>query len=459
MPAKFAARGPQTAMDIINERAPGSTEHQSANQALVILNPETMLQLGMVADACEIVVRFIRFVDNETFAIAELPNQIEALKTAATELFHRSGCIEMEGFTKKMIALIQRPRLVTLSGGRPKTIGDANSPGPGTVERCLGRMTNWWTLASEVLQTEFPDWDFLLQFQAFRVPRDLALTSQTRGQLEHLAATFGVDPDRAMSEYEDLCPVATQFANQISVTVAGTAADVSALAWKRTMVTRMKAPKTSSLLQLLFRFVAYIGSSSGVEQTFSHCVAQFRHLRNFDMDGVQRVLVLAATRNQTHEEDLALYSRARQIWAENFGAPRRRKRETAWSGKTLRRIAEQKVCGRTEAAARRRRALALAQLTAKEKRAAVSTRDRTSTLDLRFWGPEQQKELGRQKGMQKERKLDAADMGVVAIDPRELARYRAKQKKTTRCISKASGDHQEGQPQQGNPQAWDADLD
>ena len=50
----------QTAMDIMNERAPSKKEHQSANRALTILGTETMLQLGMVADACEIVVRLIR---------------------------------------------------------------------------------------------------------------------------------------------------------------------------------------------------------------------------------------------------------------------------------------------------------------------------------------------------------------------------------------------------------------
>jgi len=47
-----------------------------------------------------------------------------------------------------------------------------------------------------------------------------------------------------------------------------------------------------------------------------------------------------------------------------------------------------------------------------------------------MWGPEQQKELQRQERLQKERKLDAADMGVVEVDPAELARYRAKQKQT-----------------------------
>ena len=87
-----------------------------------------------------------------------------------------------------------------------------------------------------------------------------------------------------------------------------------------------KAFENSSLQKLVFHFVAYVGSTSGVGQTLSQCLAQFRHLRNNSIPGLQRVLVLAGTRGQAHEEGLALYSRACQIWAENFGAPRRPKR-------------------------------------------------------------------------------------------------------------------------------------
>ena len=66
---------------------PSKKEHQGASRALGILNAETMLQLGMVADACEVVARFIRFVDNERFDLAELPRQADALRGSATELF------------------------------------------------------------------------------------------------------------------------------------------------------------------------------------------------------------------------------------------------------------------------------------------------------------------------------------------------------------------------------------
>ena len=53
----------QTTVDIIRERNPASSEHRGANLALEVLTVESTLQLGMVADACEIVVRFILILD------------------------------------------------------------------------------------------------------------------------------------------------------------------------------------------------------------------------------------------------------------------------------------------------------------------------------------------------------------------------------------------------------------
>ena len=47
-----------------------------------------------------------------------------------------------------------------------------------------------------------------------------------------------------------------------------------------------------------------------------------------------------------------------------------------------------------------------------------------------LWGTAQQKELERQERLQKERPLDAADMGVTTADPAELDRYWAKRKQT-----------------------------
>jgi len=207
-----------------------------------------------------------------------------------------------------------------------------------------------------------------------------------------------LDPGLALSEFEDFCPVASQLAKKIA---SATASDVSVQAWQRTAQHVGKnAWRESVLRELLFRFVAYIGSSSGVEQTFSQCMAQFRHLRNFKTRGVQRVLVLAGTRGQPQEEDLALLSRARQIWAENFGAPRRRGQFHIFSGKSLRRKSKNKVC------CRRRQPLAVEGhwlSPACRPRRKYQKTPGSEIASSRLWGAAQQKELERQKHLQKER--------------------------------------------------------
>ncbi len=73
-----------------------------------------------------------------------------------------------------------------------------------------------------------------------------------------------------------------------------------------------------------------------------------------------------------------------------------------------------KVRGQTEAAARRRRALALASLPDQGNK---KNNKNIEIATSRMWGPEQQKESERQERLQKERKLDAADMGVVEGTP------------------------------------------
>jgi hypothetical protein len=67
---------------------------------------------------------------------------------------------------------------------------------------------------------------------------------------------------------------------------------------------------------MLSRFVAYVGLSNGAEQTFSQRLSQFRHLRNFSVPGIQRIVVLAGTQGQSQEADNKLYARARLICAD-----------------------------------------------------------------------------------------------------------------------------------------------
>jgi hypothetical protein len=135
--------------------------------------------------------------------------------------------------------------------------------------------------------------------------------------LQTLSNAFGLDSDSLLSEYEALRPSTNKFAKQ-----APNALDCSARSWKNALALvagdarRVKHFPSSNLRQVLSRFVAYVGSSSGVEQTFSQCLSQFRHRRHFSDLGIQRIVVLAGTQGQSEEADNKLHARARLIWAE-----------------------------------------------------------------------------------------------------------------------------------------------
>ena len=93
-------------------------------------------------------------------------------------------------------------------------------------------------------------------------------------------------------------------------------------------------------------------------------------------------------------------------------------------------MAARKFKGNTEASARRRRAADLDRLLGQRSSARAAISDDGGSAASRLWGAERAREMGRQKGLQNERRLDAADMGNVTADTAELQKYRAKQKAT-----------------------------
>ena len=427
-----------TAADVISERPRSSPEHQAANAALEELDVEAMLQIGMVADACEIVLRLVRFLDRESFDLAELPSQLQAFKASAVELFHRRGCLTHCGFAKCMLELIRKPRLVHLSNGRPKTIGHPDGAEPATIDACLGRMVNWWRLAEEVLRTDFPDWDILMSFEVFQVPRSIALPDSTKAHLARLAEFFDVPTDRVTQEYLLMLPVA----NQMARTTAGLAASTSCDAWARAVQhTQGRADNRlrkdfpcKHLCQVLARYTAYAAATSGVEQQFSQYVALFHHLRNFSAFGIQRILVLAGSRGQTTEEDLDLCVRARHIWVDNFGAPRKKRTFTIQRLKTLQKRASKRATADSEAARSRRFHKVLNESVCRAQGSLTRPKD-LDAVASRLWSQQQEGELKRQRKLQLARKVEAVAMGALPagsddVDEKVLAEHVQKLGKT-----------------------------
>ena len=208
----------------------------------------------MVAD----VARFVRFVGKERFDLAALPRQADA-RASATELIRKD-------VTKQMVALIRRPRLVTLSG-----VGRLQWPSnKDIVARRMGRMVTAVGLGGP--SDRIPRLGLAsLQLQAFRAPRGLSVSSHTRDQLLRLSAAFASAVGHALEE-EGRSP-----AQPTSPPPPPQMCPSSA--WGRSLL-KTQACGSSSVS---WRASAHKRRGGGAQ------LAQFRHLRNCSKPGLQGV--------------------------------------------------------------------------------------------------------------------------------------------------------------------------
>ena len=174
------------------------------------------------------------------------------------------------------------------------------------------------------------------------------------------------------------------------------------------------------MLQVLARYSAYAGSSSGVEQQFSQCLFLFRHLRNGAPIALQRSLVLHGARGRTGEKKSELAAAARCIWAQCFGEPRSKRRPNCPQAPRV----AQPVQGNTEKGILRSwkgrawRAQPGSMSQAQDRPSATpeahaqrGAAPGAPSLERELWKPAQQKELERQLGLQETRRLEGADLG------------------------------------------------
>ena len=387
---------------IILDRARISRERQGANRALEAIDVEGMLQLGMVADASRRVEGSIRFLDRETFDWAELPGRISALKDTCRAWFERRAVLQHNGFTKAMLKWIGQPQMVCLPDGRVKVFGRESGPTGEEMDRCLARMVDWWHLAEDELKTEFPAWHDQMAFKVFKFPRTVSMSQDSKQRLTRLAELCQVEASALLGEYHLALPLAHNVFRDTGLP--------SCAAWARAVQDMTAEPERRrgdnpcrNLLQVLARYSAYAGSSSDVEQQFSQCLALFRHLRNGSPMALQRNLVLHGAQKLTFPQKCQVAAKARIIWAECFGAPRRSRRATCPRLGAVCRAARQGTTEKTMLRGERR-----------DPGCALHTRTRPEDDQpaTQLWSSAQQKELDQQLGMQEARRVEGADLGL-----------------------------------------------
>ena len=131
-----------------------------AETFLTMLSPETILLLGMLADASDEVLVLVRFFDKEAFEVDRMAEAVETFKRQLSALFRGQVCLRT-GFTQLCLKRLHTTKLVRLGNGALRTVCGPAVDVKAVVQKCLQRMVAWARLVEEVVSTEFPAWELL----------------------------------------------------------------------------------------------------------------------------------------------------------------------------------------------------------------------------------------------------------------------------------------------------------
>jgi hypothetical protein len=152
----------RTAEEISITRA-GKAEGKDADDFLIFLNAERILQLGMMADGSDEGVVLIRIFDDELTDPAMQADELWMFRRRLELLFGTgtSRCFSLPGYTKAACDFLEsRVHVVKQRGKTITTFG-----GPGSIEQvkqtCLARMQEWVSLCDYIIAAEFPDFELI----------------------------------------------------------------------------------------------------------------------------------------------------------------------------------------------------------------------------------------------------------------------------------------------------------
>lgn len=309
----------RTAEDISLKRA-GKQEARDADAFLDALDPPNVLQVGMMADAADETLTLIRIFDDESCDISTQAAAVGAFLKRVSLLFEKDRCFSLPGYTKaSMDFLTARIHMVRKRGKVISTFGGPGSVTPSIQQACIERMRVWLRLARRVISAEFPSSELLNAFRIFNVSKDPEATHDMERAFHRLAKVFGLDKERLAEEFRKCLPIARQRVTHLGHHLRQ--------AWSYAV----DHPRfdTSQLRQIVYRYLGWGLSSSGVERAFA-TARDVLSQRAKASNKVWRITLEMASGPPENEEALRnTIGTAQEIWAKLFG-PVRRKPGRRW---------------------------------------------------------------------------------------------------------------------------------
>lgn len=315
---------------ILQTRRSNAKEGKAATQYLEKLNPETVLQAAMLADAGEECDNLLRYFDSDDADITFAGNEIEGFIRRVKYLFDRGqrGCLATTSYTSVALSALRRVRIFQVN----KSLKSLGCPGgvPSTViDKCFDRMHCWVVVALEILTAECPGWDLLYAHSVFNLVKkkgtartaendDEEKVSERRAHFERLALSCSVDVDKLQAQHA----AHAHAAEMHFVTSSGSSLDSWIATVQRTRKRKYEKYASDALHTVLAHTSAYRMCTTVLEHAFSKkCKTITAQASCLSMEAERDILQVRLDREM--HEDAAIVARARALWAERYGAPRK----------------------------------------------------------------------------------------------------------------------------------------
>ena len=354
----------KTALHITKTRTDGSAK--TANQWLLWISEERVLQAAMLADAADSSLALTRSLDSENVDPAQLKGELRRYLCEIRSLFVEGRCTTAFGFTSTVLNLLKSP-IVFQVAQELRTLGCCAGVDIATVKKCLGRMQAWVVLAATAIEAEFPHFEIAQAFEVFNLRGIVA--GSTDAQLRTLAHTYKLDFARLKAQWQDLYPRAQlEYKEQLGVLTNSHHLSQKANkdAWKITLerysCKRSSSHPADALSVALQNYFCCTPSTSGIEQNFSLGQSRYTKQRHHAKPGNEELVLklFFDLPHQTKEEKQEICKLARVCWAAQYGCPREHAQGKFRADKGMKRPAEDKALTETAFLKRRRSAAAAA---------------------------------------------------------------------------------------------------
>ena len=219
-----------TSVYILGSRPAGSVAVQVANVYLAEPD-EVSIQVGMMAVASGQVMQLLRFVDVHHPDLSRMGWEVADFRNAVRQMWSAGGVLnEPQGMFRVMLKQLEIP--FTYQHKREVTVvgGTAYAPEDPLVQRALGRMRVWQTLALATTSTEFPSYELCQSFSVLALGpqrKDLDHTL-VKNHLRRLSLLTGESAAELQEQHKIFFPAASMYYNVAGLTTME--------AWRRSLL-------------------------------------------------------------------------------------------------------------------------------------------------------------------------------------------------------------------------------